>query len=368
MEKLDIQKLIFLALFLGLTILLLVIFSPFFSTLLWSLLFYILINPVYQRCLKWISPKARGYTIYQNVLAALFSLLVIALIIIPLFFILQGAFKQSFQLLHILEGFVKRSAKGLSFRPDDALVHAIREITFNAVDLSKIDLPKTIITFLRQSTDFLFRFSTQMVRNVTNFFITLLFMVFTLFFLLLDGKYLLSLFMRAVPLNRELLLVFVNRFKETTRHLVTGYFLVALYQATAAGILFYLFHVPAFLLLALLILFFAFIPMFGAAGIWIPVTVVKLLSGDTSGALLLAALCTFFVSTVDNFLRPLILQDRIKIHPLLIFFSILGALQYFGFQGVILGPMILIFFFAALDIFLEQYQIHHKKELSGKEP
>lgn len=362
------QKLIFLALFLGLSILLLVIFSPFFSTLLWSLLFYILINPVYRHCLQWVPSKAKGFTIYQNVLAAIFSLLVIALIVLPLFFILQGAFKQSFQLLHTLEGFVKRSAKGLSFRPDDPWVQTIREITFNAVDLSRIDLPKTIISFLRQSTDFLFRFSTQMVRNVTNFFITLLFMVFTLFFLLLDGKYLLSLFMRAVPLNKDLLLVFVKRFKETTQHLVTGYFLVALYQAIAGGILFYLFHVPAFLLLAILILFFAFIPMIGAAGIWIPVTVLKLLSGDTAGALLLAALCTFFVSTVDNFLRPLILKDRIKIHPLLIFFSILGALQYFGFQGIILGPMILIFFFASLDIFLEEYQIPQEKESSGKEP
>ena len=362
MEKQDIQKLIFLALFLGLTILLLVIFSPFFSTILWSLLFYILINPLYQRCVKWIPPRTRGFSIYQNVLAAIFSLLIVALIILPLFFILQGAFKQSFQLLHVLEGFVKRGAKGLAFHPDDPLVETIREITFNAVDLSEIDLPKTIISFLRQSTDFLFRFSTQMVRNITSFFITLLFMVFTLFFLLLDGKYLLSLFMRAVPLNRDLLLIFVNRFKETTQHLVTGYFLVALYQATAAGILFFLFHVPAFLLLAILVLFFAFIPMVGAAGIWIPVAVLKLLSGDTAGALLLAALCTFFVSTVDNFLRPLILQDRIKIHPLLIFFSILGAIQYFGFQGIILGPMILIFFFAALDIFLEEYQISHPKE------
>ncbi|MCX7787797.1 MAG: AI-2E family transporter [Spirochaetes bacterium] len=368
MEKFDIQKLIFLTFFLGLTILLLVIFSPFFSTLLWSLLFYILINPLYQRCLKWIPSTSKGFSIYQNVLAAIFSLLMVALIILPIIFILQGAFKQSFQLLQLVEGFVKRGAKGLAFHPDDPLVHTIREITFNAVDLSKIDLPKTIIAFLRQSTDLLFKASTQMVRNVTNFFITLLFMVFTLFFLLLDGKYLLNLFIRAVPLNKELLLVFVHRFKETTQHLVTGYFLVALYQATAAGFLFYLFHVPAFLLLSLLILFFAFIPMFGAAGIWIPVTVLKLLSGDTSGALLLAALCTFFVSTVDNFLRPLILKDRIKIHPLLIFFSILGAIQYFGFQGVILGPLILIFFFAALDIFLEQYQIPHEKEPHGKDP
>lgn len=367
MGKIEIQKIIFLVLFAGLAILLLVIFSPFFTTILWSLLFYILINPLYQRCLKWIPPTTKGFTIYQNVLSAIFSLLMVSLIILPLVFILQGAFKQSFQLLQLLEGFVKREAKGLSFHPNDPLVLTIREITFNGVDLSQIDLPRTIISFLRQSTDLLFKFSTQIVRNVTSFFITLLFMVFTLFFLLVDGKYLLSLFMRAVPLNRELLLVFVQRFKETTQHLVTGYFLVALYQATAAGILFYLFRIPASLLLALLILFFSFIPMVGAAGIWTVVAVLKLLSGDISGALLLAALCTFFVSTVDNFLRPLILQDRIKIHPLLIFFSILGAIQYFGFQGIILGPMIVIFFFAALDIFLEQYQISHEKEPHKKD-
>jgi predicted PurR-regulated permease PerM len=64
-------------------------------------------------------------------------------------------------------------------------------------------------------------------------------------------------------------------------------------------------------------------------------------------------LCAIFISFLDNFLRPMFLKDRIKIHPLLIFFSILGGLKAFGFNGIILGPMIVILFFTIVDIALE---------------
>jgi predicted PurR-regulated permease PerM len=48
------------------------------------------------------------------------------------------------------------------------------------------------------------------------------------------------------------------------------------------------------------------------------------------------------------------LKDRIKIHPLLIFFSIIGGLQVFGFNGIILGPLVVILFFTIVDIALEE--------------
>jgi predicted PurR-regulated permease PerM len=64
-------------------------------------------------------------------------------------------------------------------------------------------------------------------------------------------------------------------------------------------------------------------------------------------------LCAFFISFLDNFLRPFFLKDRIKIHPLLIFFSILGGLQVFGFNGILLGPIVVILFFTIVDILLE---------------
>ena len=59
------------------------------------------------------------------------------------------------------------------------------------------------------------------------------------------------------------------------------------------------------------------------------------------------------MSFLDNFLRPLFLRDRINVHPLVIFFAILGGLQVFGMNGLILGPLVVILFFTVLDLLVE---------------
>ena len=68
------------------------------------------------------------------------------------------------------------------------------------------------------------------------------------------------------------------------------------------------------------------------------------------------------ISSIDNILRPFFLKDRIKIHPLLIFFSMLGGVRMFAFDGIVLGPMIVILFFTILDMALEA---EDKKEGAG---
>ena len=47
------------------------------------------------------------------------------------------------------------------------------------------------------------------------------------------------------------------------------------------------------------------------------------------------------------------MRDRINVHPLLIFFSILGGIKFFGINGLLLGPMIVILFFTVLDLLTE---------------
>ena len=60
------------------------------------------------------------------------------------------------------------------------------------------------------------------------------------------------------------------------------------------------------------------------------------------------------VTTImESFLRPMYLRDRINVHPLLIFFSILGGIKFFGINGLLLGPMVIILFFTVLDLLTE---------------
>jgi predicted PurR-regulated permease PerM len=51
------------------------------------------------------------------------------------------------------------------------------------------------------------------------------------------------------------------------------------------------------------------------------------------------------------------LRDRIQLHPLIIFFAILGGVTAFGFNGLILGPMIVILFLTVLDLFLTEHKM-----------
>ena len=45
-------------------------------------------------------------------------------------------------------------------------------------------------------------------------------------------------------------------------------------------------------------------------------------------------------STIDNLVRPLFMQGSANMSTLLIFFSILGGIQYFGLIGLLYGPLI----------------------------
>jgi predicted PurR-regulated permease PerM len=92
--------------------------------------------------------------------------------------------------------------------------------------------------------------------------------------------------------------------------------------------------------------------MLGAGLIWGPLGIFRILGGDLLGGIIFLLVSGVFISLLDNLLRPLFLQDRIHLHPLIIFFSILGGVRVFGINGLVLGPMIVILFLTALDLFL----------------
>jgi predicted PurR-regulated permease PerM len=55
----------------------------------------------------------------------------------------------------------------------------------------------------------------------------------------------------------------------------------------------------------------------------------------------------------DNLLRPLFISARTKIHPLLLFFAVLGGIQAFGLIGIMAGPLIATLFLALLEIYAQ---------------
>jgi len=56
------------------------------------------------------------------------------------------------------------------------------------------------------------------------------------------------------------------------------------------------------------------------------------------------------IGLIDNILYPMLVGQRLRFHPLPVFFSIVGGLGLFGAAGLVLGPVTLAVTAALLEL------------------
>jgi predicted PurR-regulated permease PerM len=350
MNGTNLRKTLFVVLFIALLVLVARLFYPFLTVLLWSGLLYVILVPVYTR----LTHRRDGREVanaVKHLLAGLFSVLGVLLIVGPLTFLAISVLRQVGEITSTLLRSIERHPEWLDMSPNGTLGGFIYRATNGDLDLSSIDLHGELIRFLAGSTQRILGLSGMIIKNAAAFGISIAFMIFTLYFFFVDGGHLVHVLVGAIPIEKDYTRHFVRTLRDKSKQLLLGYLLVAVYQSVAAYAIFSLFHVRGPLVLAMLTGICSFIPMVGAGLVWGPVGIGHIIAGNLVGGIALLLISGFFISIMDNFLRPLFLRERLNIHPLLIFFSILGGLQLFGFNGIVLGPLILILFFAALGLY-----------------
>ncbi len=99
----------------------------------------------------------------------------------------------------------------------------------------------------------------------------------------------------------------------------------------------------------------------GTPIVWIPASLILLLSGQWGKAIILAILGLGIISSIDNILRPFLLEGKAGLHPLILFFSIIGGITVFGPLGIILGPISIALFVTILHLYKTEFKdILHK--------
>ncbi|HOQ92539.1 MAG TPA: AI-2E family transporter [Treponemataceae bacterium] len=354
LKKTNLNTIFLFALFALFFVALVGIFYPFFYVILWASLLYILLNPLYKKIQQKITQKKRFLEIKRHALAAIFSIATLILIIGPLLLLTIQLAQQLLAVFKDIELFLRTNP---TFFSDSSFIKKTIDILndfgienelFSQVD--GLHIRAFILQTIQYYSNTLLMISKNLLENTANFILSILFVVFALYFFYLDGAYLFTLLIKAIPINPKHMDTLAKKFSETIRGLLSGYFLVALYQGIIAFILMKIFGIKAALLFSVLLMFSSFIPLFGAGLIWFPLGIILLFTDSVIKGILFLVLSAFFISFLDNFLRPFFLQDRIKVHPLLIFFAILGGLKIFGLNGLILGPTVIILFFAVLDM------------------
>jgi predicted PurR-regulated permease PerM len=190
------------------------------------------------------------------------------------------------------------------------------------------------------------------VQSIIGAVVGLFILVIALYYFLADGPTMVEAVMAVSPLDRRYEHELLQRFAEVSRAVVVATLVAAITQGALAGVG-YVYalppEAPIFLLMALTTVF-ALIPIFGAFAVWGCVCIWIYLQGEPVPAIGLAIYCTVVVSLIDNIMKPLILHGQSKLHPLLALLSILGGIEAFGPVGILVGPMLVSFLQALLNM------------------
>jgi len=165
--------------------------------------------------------------------------------------------------------------------------------------------------------------------------------LFVTFFLYRDGAAISqALYVGARKLGGELGEDMLEKARGTVVGVMLGIVGTAAAQGTVAMIGFLIAGVPAAILLGFATFFLSMIPvgpplLWGGAAAWL------YSEGQTGWAIFMGLYGLFVISSIDNFVKPILIARGAGLSILLIALGVLGGVLVFGFIGIFLGPVLL---------------------------
>lgn len=318
---------------------------PFLPAILWAVVLAVLTRPIYARMIR------RGMS--PNLAAALTTLGTIALIGIPVTLIGGILFVQINGFVREMQGAAPagQSVFDLAYLAgelDKALGPTIAKFSSSFTFAHWIEENRQ--EFARGLTGPLGKFAIS--TGVTAFTMVVAFL--TMFFLLRDGHQVKEPAISLIPLPRERTLDILDKLGRTIHAVFVSVFLVGIVQGFLAGIGYFFAGVPSPLIWTVATTVLCMIPLLGAPIVYIPLSLILIAQGNLVAGFGLLAYCLILVSNIDNLLKPWIIGARVDLHPMAVFFALLGGLFFFGPVGLMAGPMMLTLLLAVNDILQER--------------
>ena len=352
MNQYTLQQKVFLWLLLLVTIGFGWILLPYAGAVFWGMVLAILFIPLYRRLLRATGQK-------PNLSALLTLLAIVVMVIIPVGLITASLVQQAAGLYDMV-----KSGHVDFGRYFSQIIHALPNWLVGLLErfglTSIASLQQKLSSFASEASQFAAKYAINLASNTFDFLVSLTIMLYLLFFLLRDGHALAGRIRTAVPLSRHYKQRLFNNFTTVIRATVKGNVLVAMAQGALGGLIFWILHVQAPLLWAVVMAFLSLLPAIGAAIVWAPVAVYFLVTGSVWQGVVLIAFGTFVIGLVDNFLRPVLVGKDTKMPDYVVLLSTVGGMALFGLNGFVIGPVVAALFIAAWDLFASAEEFHQE--------
>lgn len=292
---------------------------------------------------------------FPRYLAAVVTTLVVATCVIVPLVVLIGVVVT--QIGHFLQGIETQLVGGSLSDTLGQLLAAIHDwiqrIWGGAPPIGELE--SAIMTGLTEAGKKFYEFSPRVLSTTISIVVNFLLMLVFLVVFLAEGGALFDWLMETTPLATEHRRELARDVRKTITTSIAAAVIIAVVQGALLGIGFWVagFGQPYGWMLIAMIL--SLIPVVGASSCYVTSTILLLASGNVQGAILFFLYGLVIVSGVDNVLRPIIVRGSSRMHPLLLFVVLIGAVKLFGPIGLLVGPVLLSIFLVTLRIYRREF-------------
>ncbi|MFQ3573430.1 MAG: AI-2E family transporter [Thermodesulfovibrionales bacterium] len=324
----------------GLGYLTFLLFLPFITPIAWGIIFSLVFYPVYSFLTRYLKSPT---------MSSIVTLIIIVITILgPVSYV-------SFMLVQEITAIAMQIKDGkLDFFVDvmkhPKLYSAIEKV-LSIFHMTTEELEKKVVEgIMGISKDILSRL-TKSIGNVIGLFIDFIFMTFSIFFILKDGKSFLSKISEYLPFSPEQKERLITQFKDIVVSTVYGGIIVAIIQGVITGVTLAFLDFRSPVLWGFATSVVSFVPLLGASVVWAPAAIYLFVEGSIIKGIILCIVGIFGISMVDNILKPIIIGSKTKLPVVFIFFSVIGGIALFGLIGLVAGPLVVVLFFSVMQIF-----------------
>ncbi|HII71732.1 TPA: AI-2E family transporter [Candidatus Woesearchaeota archaeon] len=329
------------------------IVKPFFTVIVVSAILAYVLHPAYEGFRMML--KRKGFA------AGAVVFLLFLLVLFPMILIVSTVTKESIGAYQYVKDQVSESGMTGYCKEPTRFGCGVYEYVAQQSEKYGIDIRSHMKEGALMLAAGLVKKASDLVLNLPTIFLQFFFILFMTYYFLKQGDEWLQAIKDALPLDKQVSENIVSKFNDVMHATLYGAVVMAIIQGTVAAIGYFLLGAPSPILFGFLTTIAVFVPFVGGALVWLPLSFYMLIDAVTIGSTVLVYKAIglflfgmFVISMIDNILKPKIIGDRAKMHPLLILLGVFGGLAVFGIIGILIGPLILAMFMTSLKLYEQQ--------------
>lgn len=325
---------------------------PFFVPICWAAVLAIVFYPLYlrlQRHVRW-----------TGLAATLMCLMIVVLIIGPITYLFVALVQEASDAVTSVDDWYTSGQLNQALQVQLPLWDFVREKLAPYYDLTKVNLDEMVKDAIGRIGGAVVNQTRWLITNGTKAVFYFFLMIFAMYYFFRDGETTVDKIKRLMPLTPKQTSTAFRQLRDVIQATMYGGVAIALLQGFLGGLIFLIVGLPSPVFWGALMAFLSFIPLVGAFLVYVPAGVILILGGSSVKGIVVILFGSLVISQIDNLLRPFFISGRTSLHPLLLFFTLLGGIALFGLLGIVMGPLIAAAFVILLNVF--EMRLHPEEE------